>query len=91
MNISKKEAERIFNKLQVNPKTSTHHVAGVIVIDGAARLPVHYSHTRKGLQGRAAHLFRKSLRLQAEEFAVLKRCTMTREEYLALVRDRAHA
>lgn len=88
MDISIREAERIFSKLEVKPRRSTHHVAGVVVIDGTAQLPVHYSHGRKGLHGRAAQMFRKSLRLNPAEFSVLKRCTMTHDEYLAIVRDR---
>jgi hypothetical protein len=88
MEVSTREAKKIFSKLGVKERRSTHHVAGVVVIDGVARLPVHYSHGRKGLAGRAAQSFRKSLRLKPEEFAVLKRCTMTRDEYVALVRSR---
>lgn len=91
MEVSAREAERIFSKLEVEPRKSTHHVAGVVVVDGSARFPVHYSHGRKGLHGRAAQMFRKSLHLEAKEFAVLKSCTMTREEYLSLVRERVHA
>lgn len=88
MEVSTREAERIFAKLQVNPRRSTHHVAGMVVVDGVARLPVHYSHGRKGLHGRAAQSFRKSLQLEPKEFAVLKRCKMSRDEYFAIVRRR---
>lgn len=91
MEVSAREAERIFNKLQVNPRRSTHHVAGVVVVDGVARFPVHYSHGRKGLQGRAAQMFRKSLHLEPKEFAVLKRCKMTRDEYLAIIRTQVES
>lgn len=91
MEVSTREAERIFAKLQVSPRRSTHHVAGLVVIDGVARFPVHYSHGRKGLHGRASQSFRKSLHLEPKEFAVLKRCKMSREEYFALIRKRLPA
>jgi hypothetical protein len=88
MEVSTREAERIFSKLKVQPRRSTHHVAGVVVIDGIARLPVHYSRGRKGLHGRAAQMFRKSLHLEPDEFAVLKGCTMSRAEFVAIVGPR---
>lgn len=88
MEVSTREAERIFGKLKVNARRSTHHVAGVVVVDGVGRLPVHYSHGRKGLHGRAAQMFRKSLYLEPREFLVLKSCKMSRDEYLSLVRRR---
>lgn len=88
MEVSTREAERIFVKLEVNPRRSTHHVAGVVVVDGVGHFPVHYSHGRKGLHGRAAQSFRKSLHLEPKEFAVLKRCKMSRDEYFDIVRER---
>jgi len=91
MEVSTREVERIFKKLQVRDRRSTHHVAGIIRIDGVAQLPVHYSRGRNGLAGRSAHSFRKSLRLKADEFAILKRCTMSREDYLLLVKPRVQS
>jgi hypothetical protein len=88
MEVTTREAERIFAKLKVAAKRSTHHVAGIVDVNGVPTLPVHYSHGRHGLHGRAAHLFRKSLKLETAEFSVLKGCTMSREEYLALVGPR---
>lgn len=88
MEVSTREAEQIFAKLKVKPRRSTHHVAGIVPVDGVGGLPVHYSHGRKGLHGRAAQMFRKALFLEPDEFSVLKACTMTREQFIAIVGPR---
>ncbi len=88
MEVSTREAERIFTKLEVSPRKSAHHVAGVVAVDGVGHFPVHYSHGKKGLHGRAAQSFRRSLQLAPKEFAVLKRCRMSRDEYFDIVRGR---
>jgi hypothetical protein len=86
--LSTREAERIFNKLDVEPVKSSHHVRGFVTVDGVRLLPVHYSNGRKDMPGHVPKRFAKSLRLSLEEFAELKRCTMTKEEYLTILSDR---
>lgn len=76
------ELERIFKKLEVQPKKSTHHVRGFVVENGRVLLPLRYSFGSKGMKGRVLHRFRKSLHLNEEQFANLVRCTFSRENLL---------
>jgi hypothetical protein len=79
------EAEAILKKLEVKWKTSTHHRAGFVYVDGVRALPVHFSHGKKTMPGHIGDKFRRSLLLNQDEFNVLRRCTMTRLEWIALV------
>lgn len=88
MQVSAGELQRIFRKLEIEPKESPHHVAGWLVVDGKRVLPLHYSHGRKDMPGNVPHRFRKSLHLDVDEFLVFKRCKMGRDEYLEVLRAR---
>ena len=90
MQVSTRDAERLFAKLRITPKRSTHHVMGWIELDGRKVLPVHYSHGRKDMPGNIPTLFRQSLLVTVEEFAELRDCSLSREAYLELLRDRLH-
>lgn len=91
MQLTTRQAAKIFRKLKVAPRRSTHHVAGFVMIDGRKVLPVHYSHGNKDMKGPVPHRFRKSLKLSEAEFAELRDCTLGREEYLQLLRERGVA
>lgn len=88
MQLTTRQAAKIFRKLKVNPKRSTHHVAGFVIIDGKKVLPLHYSHGNKDMKGPVPHRFRKSLKLSEAEFAELRDCTLGRDEYVQLLRER---
>lgn len=91
MQLSKREAARVFRKLHVEPKASRHHVAGVVKLDGELVLPVYYSHGRGDIPGRVVELFRKSLCITVDEFRRLVQCSMSREEWSDIVRSRLSA
>ncbi len=91
MQISTRQAARIFRKLEVVEKRSTHHVAGFVVVDGRKVLPVHYSHGNKDMKGPVPQRFRRSLHVSESEFAELRDCTLSRDEYFQLLRDRGIA
>jgi hypothetical protein len=86
--LTTREAEKIFAKLEVEAVNSSHHCRGFVTYNGVRVLPVFYSHGRKDMPGHVPKRFAKSLRLTLEEFAVLKRCTMTKEEYFEILRSR---
>lgn len=90
MQLSISELERIFKKLEIEAKHSTHHVAGWLVVDGQKVLALHYSRGRKDMPGYVPHRFRKALHLKVDEFVRFKRCKMGKDEYLALLRERGH-
>lgn len=88
MQLTTREAARIFDKLDVDVAKSRHHVRGFVTYNGARLLPVHYSHGHKDMPGHVPKRFAKSLRLSLEEFADLKRCTMTKETYFGILREK---
>lgn len=91
MQLTTKQAAKIFRKLDVTKRRSTHHVAGFVVVDGRKILPVFYSHGNKDMKGPVPHRFRKSLRLSEEEFAKLRDCSLSRDAYHQLLRERGIA
>lgn len=88
MQLSTREAEAVLRKIGVTLRHSSHHVRGFVQIDGVAVLPVHYSHGNKQLPGGVPHKFRRSLLLSVEEFRQLGKCTLSKDEYFAIVRGR---
>jgi len=86
--LTTKDVARIFAALKVEPKPSTHHVAGWLVVDGRRVLPLHYSRSSKPMPNHASERFRKSLHLSRSEFAALRQGRMTRDEYVELLRER---
>jgi len=86
--IKKRDAEKVFRKLGVEPRTSTHHVAGVARVDGVLTVPLYYSNGRGAMPGKVSHYFRRSLLLSVPEFERLVRCTMSRSEWASLASER---
>jgi len=82
------EAAKIFRKLEVESVKSRHHVRGFLVVNGVRVLPLHYSHGRKELPGPVPKRFASALQLNLQEFAELKRCTMSRNAYLDVLASR---
>jgi hypothetical protein len=88
--LTTREAERIFDKLEVEVVKSTHHVRGFVTYHGTRILPLHYSNGRKDMPGHVPKRFAKSLMLSLNEFAELKRCTMTKDTYFGILQKRGH-
>lgn len=88
MHLTTAQAEKIFSKLQIELVSCKHHVRGFLVVDGRRILPVHYSNGHKEFPAGVPHKFRKSLYLDVEEFLDLLHCTLSRERYIELLRQR---
>lgn len=88
MQLSERELRRIFTKLKVETKPSTHHVAGWFLVDGKRVLPLHYSRGHNDMPGHVPEKFRKQMFLNRVEFLEMKRCTMTRDEYVVVLQER---
>lgn len=82
------DLEKIFTKLKVQHKKSTHHVRGFVVEGGKVILPLRYSFGSKGLKGRVLHKFRKSLHLSERQLSDLVRCTFSRDDLLKLLGEK---
>lgn len=84
------QMERVFDKLQVDEKSSKHHRSGFIIdVDGKKLFPpIYFSKGHKDIGPNIARQIQKSLLLHQDEFDTLIRCHMSRTEYLALRRNR---
>jgi hypothetical protein len=85
---TKRDAERVFNKLELQQRRNTKHVYGWLIVDGRRVLPLHYSHGRGDMPGHIPDRFRGAMHLTKMEFAEMVGCTMTRDKYVALLRER---
>lgn len=86
--VNKKDAKKVFEKLNVQEKSSKHHVSGFIVVDGVKMLPIHYSHGRGDMPGAIGKKFVKSLLLEDDEFKELVKCTLSKEKYFEILMSR---
>jgi len=86
--LKSKELEKLFTKLEIKPKSCTHHVRGFLTVDGKMVLPVHYSNGKKGLHGPSLHRFRKSLKVDQTQFFGLVKCTFSRVDLIDVLRSK---
>jgi hypothetical protein len=89
--LNRDQAEGVFKKLSITPRFSREAVAGWVRIDGRPVLPISYGNGNFHMEERVAFRFRRALLLSLDEFHALRDCTMSRERYWALVRDRLRA
>jgi hypothetical protein len=82
------DLEKLFRKLEIEPKSCSHHVRGFLVVDGKPVLPLHYSNGKKNLYGPNLHKFRKSLKLDGKQFEQFVKCTFSREDLIQVLRDK---
>lgn len=87
MQITKKEAYKIFNKLELEMR-STGHNYGWLIYNKKKILRVHYSHGKGDLPGRVTDKVRSQLRLSQKDFKELIDCSLTREEYLNILKEK---
>ena len=87
MQVTKRDADRIMDKLEITAVQCKHHRAGFLVVDGVKILKVHYSHSDGNMPTTVAHLFRKSLKLSIPEFQLLLGCKLSREAYVERLRE----
>lgn len=88
MQINAADLRRVFAKLKVETVECKHHIRGFVVVDGRRVLSLHFSNGRKDMWGSVAHLFRRSLHLSQSEFEELVRCTLSREEFVEILRSK---
>lgn len=87
MQLTTREAENIFIKLNIRSKRCKHHVAGWFVYKGKLLFPVHYSFGRKDMPGNIPQKFRKSLHMSIKDFEELRRCHMSLETYIKTLKN----
>ena len=91
MDLTSQTFEDVFQKLGVELVSGSEHRCGFFVVDGVRVLTVHH-HTcgPATITGTAVQLFRKSLKLSEPEFKALVGCTLSREQFVTILRRRGH-
>jgi len=76
--------ERVFTKLQIQEKSSTHHRSGFIVDENGRKLfpPIFFSKGDKDIGANICRKLRNALFLDSDSFDTLMRCRMSRAQYL---------
>ena len=88
LQLTTREAEAIFAKLELEPRGGgSHHVMGVLKVNGRTVLTLFYSHGRKSLPGNVPQKFRRDMHLSVAQFLAFKVCTLSRAEYLDVLRE----
>ena len=84
------EMERVFDKLKVVGRSSTHHRPAFIVDRDGKKLfpPLFFSKGKSEIGPAVTDAIRKSLLLRKDEFGTLVRCRMSRDEYLEIRKSR---
>jgi hypothetical protein len=88
MHLTIDQALAIMRKLKIDFVDCDHHYRGILSLDGVPVLVIHCSHGHGDLPGNVPHRFRKNLRLTIREFEKLRDCHLSRDGYLALLRER---
>ncbi len=88
MQLTITEAMRIFGKLEIETVKCKHHVRGFMVVDGVRVFAVHCSRGKKALPGKVPQKFRKSLHLSTSEFEQLRGCSLSRNAFVELLRQK---
>jgi hypothetical protein len=86
-----RQAEGVFDKLDVEQSPSTHHRRGFLIDDTTGcKLfpPIHFNKGNKDIYDNVARKMRLSFRLTVEEFDELMRCRMSKREYFEIRRKR---
>ena len=86
LNINK--VKQIMHKLEVEMVKCKHHYRGFVTYNGVKLFPIHCSLGKKDLPGNVPHRFRKSLKLDIEEFEYLCSCHMKKQEYFQILIDK---
>jgi hypothetical protein len=85
MQLTAREAKNIMLKMEVELVQCKHHIRGFFCVNGRRLFPVHCSFGSDALPGNVPNLFRKSIHLSLEEFALFKDCKMSLGEYKDLL------
>lgn len=84
--MKKREIEKIFNKLDLEVRTTGHNY-GWLLVDGKKILRVHYSHGRD-VPDNIANKIRGQLKLSTKDFKNLIKCPLTYQDYIAILKQK---
>ena len=85
MQLKKRDALHIFDKLELEVR-STHHIVGWFVYNGQKILKTRVSFGRGDIPTSIVHKMRGQLKLSASDFKALKDCPLDREGYISILK-----
>jgi hypothetical protein len=85
MQLKKAELTRIFNKLNLEVRTTTHHY-GWFTYQGKKILRVHYSHGKGDIPGKVSDKIRSQLELSQDDLRELINCPLSVADYIEILK-----
>lgn len=85
--MKKREIEKIFNKLNLQIR-STGHNYGWLIVESKKILRVHYSHGKGDIPEKITDKIRGQLKLSQKDFRDLVECPMTYEGYINTLKNK---
>jgi hypothetical protein len=87
MQLSKREAKKIIDKLQIDHRNKTHNY-GFLKYNNKKILPVYFSHGKGDMPGNVPDKFRQSLKINRSDFEDLKNCPLSRADYIEILKSK---
>lgn len=87
MQVTKREAEAIFNKLEIDLR-GTHHKSGWFKYNDQKVLHVYFSHGRGAMPGKVGDKFRQSFRINEQQFRDLRDCPLDKDGYVEILKEK---
>jgi hypothetical protein len=85
MQLKKTELTRIFNKLDLEVRSTTHHY-GWFTYQGKKILRVHYSHGKGDIPGKVSDKIRNQLKLSQDDLRELINCPLSVADYIEILK-----
>lgn len=87
MQLNKREAKRIIDKLQIEHRNKKHNY-GFLKYNNKKILPVYFSHGKGDMPGNVPDKFRQSLKVNMGDFEDLKNCPLSRDGYIKILKSK---
>jgi len=85
MQLKKAELVKIFNKLELEVRSTTHHY-GWFTYQGKKILRVHYSHGKGEIPGKVSDKIRSQLKLSQDDLRKLVNCPLSVADYIEILK-----
>ena len=85
MQLKKTELTRIFSKLNLEVRSTTHHY-GWFTYQGKKILRVHYSHGKGDIPGKVSDKIRSQLKLSQDDLRELINCPLSVADYIEILK-----
>ncbi len=89
MQLKKRDIQKIFQKLDLEVRT-TGHIYGWLVVEGKRILRVHYSFGKGNIPAKIAEKIRGQLKVNQQNFKDLIDCPLTKDDYLAIIKEKGY-